>query len=119
SLVLNGGNMKFCKNEKCHKEFNPEPAWRLYCTPNCRNKCRDRRSYKNHRAEHISYAQVYLRTPKGRYRQFLGQQGYIGHTVSLTFEECCAMWSLPCHYCGGKISETGSGMDRVDSSLEY
>ena len=111
--------MKICKNEKCKKEFDPKPTWCQYCSPKCRNQRVHREHHARHSKKRTDSASIYIRTPKGRYRQFLGIAGVQGHDMTLSFEEVCILWVQPCHYCGGTLPETGKGIDRVDSSLGY
>src|SRR4029077_519727 len=41
------------------------------------------------------------------------------HVVLISLDEYANLANLPCHYCGGKLPEFGSGIDRKDSSKDY
>lgn len=52
----------------------------------------------------------------------LGKRNAISrhHKWELTFEEYCDIVSSGiCHYCGGKLSKTGTNLDRKDPAVDY
>lgn len=61
----------------------------------------------------------YVRTSKGKYNTFCGYAQRRNLIVGLDYDDFCSINSLPCFYCGGKLPETGCGLDRIDSSLGY
>ena len=42
-----------------------------------------------------------------------------GREMSLTFNDYFKLIKQPCFYCGGVLNETGSGLDRVDTTRGY
>lgn len=56
---------------------------------------------------------AYAKTPKGRY-SFLKRKG-----TNLTREEFYTFISQLCHYCGGPLNRSGSGLDQIIPSKGY
>ena len=42
-----------------------------------------------------------------------------GHTCDLTEDEYASLIELPCHYCGGTLARTGSGLDQRKAGYGY
>jgi hypothetical protein len=54
-----------------------------------------------------------------RYHHCKGSAKFHGREWALTKDECLALWRMPCAYCGGKLPETGTGLDRMDDDRGY
>lgn len=62
---------------------------------------------------------AYLRTPAGRYNSSKNTAKHKSITFSLSQEEYETARAHPCTYCGGELSQSGVGLDRLDSSGGY
>lgn len=74
---------------------------------------------EEHKEEKKVLMSEWIRTPKARYGQVLRQVRIHHRALNISFEEYLIIVSNPCHYCGGTLPETGSGLDRQDSQLGY
>lgn len=62
----------------------------------------------------------YSRTDKGRYFRLKTQTKLRGLELNISLEQYCElMLTKECYYCGGALNNTGSGLDRIDSSKGY
>ena len=55
----------------------------------------------------------------GRYKHGVYKAKRCNQSWELTKEQYVKIIDSPCVYCGGKLNETGSGLDRKDSDLGY
>jgi hypothetical protein len=55
----------------------------------------------------------------GRFTYARGHAKEKGHSWDLSKEEYEGLVSCSCYYCGGRVSETGIGLDRCDNDLGY
>jgi hypothetical protein len=78
-------------------------TWRIY--------------YDSHRQELANKRSAYNRSAKGKYKQLRNDPR--GFEMTLTFEAFEILNSLPCHYCGGELPESGYGLDRINPLLGY
>lgn len=61
----------------------------------------------------------YNRTYKGKYSVLKTRAKIRRLEVTISLEDHINLLCLPCHYCGGKLNETGYGLDRKDSDKGY
>jgi hypothetical protein len=59
------------------------------------------------------------RTPAGRYNALRNRARRKNYEFNLTVEQIAELTTMPCHYCGGRLPETGGGLDRIDNSAGY
>lgn len=59
------------------------------------------------------------RSLKGRFTGFKKSAKQRHLDVSISIEQFAAISLQPCRYCGGKLPEAGSGIDRIDSTQGY
>ena len=59
----------------------------------------------------------YNRTAAGRWSLLKSNPRKI--EVGITREQHARLLTKPCHYCGGKLEETGTGLDRLDHTRGY
>lgn len=64
------------------------------------------------------HAATYARTIKGQFAAGRKQR-LNGREWALSFAEFFALRSGPCSYCGGPLSPTGCGLDRLDNARGY
>lgn len=60
--------------------------------------------------------------PRQRWHQFKISSTRRQKTFNLTYEQFLELIERPCHYCNNELgdkSETGSGLDRLDSNIGY
>lgn len=57
--------------------------------------------------------------PRSRYSQLTYLANRRKLAMEIPYEAFCELIQLPCHYCGDRINEQGSGLDRVDNSKGY
>jgi len=62
---------------------------------------------------------LYNRTANGKYRVMKGHAKLYNVPLTISLEEFKELISKPCYYCGGKLPEAGSGVDRINSKLGY
>ena len=68
----------------------------------------------------IKTNKTYSRSNKGRYRVLKYESKNRGLELDITFEEFDKLISNKvCHYCHGKLSETGAALDRKNNSKGY
>lgn len=61
-----------------------------------------------------------IRTPKGRHTALKATAKKTGREVSITPEQHAELLrDNICYYCSNRLQETGSGLDRIDSSKGY
>ena len=65
------------------------------------------------------HSRAWTRTPKARYDQLVWRAKYRRLEITLSMEQWLQIIAAPCYYCGGSLPETGSGLDRIDSTLGY
>jgi hypothetical protein len=63
--------------------------------------------------------QEYIRSPRGRYKNFLSRLSLTDREIVISFEEFLQILDKPCFYCKGSLGETGCGIDRVDNDIRY
>jgi hypothetical protein len=118
----------------CYKcGINPREHRCSYCR-DCRNT--EQRKYVSRDPEKVRAAQklarlnnidkykarehATARTVEGRYRLAKSSAKKRGLEFSLSFEEYDSLVKgNACHYCDGKLPETGVGIDRKDSAVGY
>lgn len=81
-----------------------------------RAQARWREKHKERSAEE---SRRYLRSVHGRYVASKGVARRRGLEWSLDEVAYTSLVTAPCSYCGGKLNETGSGLDRIDNSKGY
>jgi hypothetical protein len=75
---------------------------------------------KTHRCQFLKCQRDYSRTYKGRFSNLKSLAKKRGLEVTLTLAEYIHLISSGvCYYCGGKITETGYGLDRINSNKGY
>jgi uncharacterized C2H2 Zn-finger protein len=89
-----------------------------------RNKERDRASTNAWRAanrgRYLEYCKSYRESPEGRFRFAIHQAKKRELEFTFSFDEYQSIIQVGiCHYCQGALNETGSGLDRKDSSKGY
>lgn len=62
---------------------------------------------------------AYLSTPRGRFVSSRARAKVLGKEFSITEDQYYFLISMPCHYCDGKLSPKGVGLDRIDSAKGY
>lgn len=78
------------------------------------------RTYRaNNSEKYNAKALHYQHTLRGRYGYTRSRAKQRGWKFTLTFREYSNLLNLPCFYCGGKLSETGVGLDRICSDSGY
>jgi hypothetical protein len=118
--------MKICSIQGC----NEEHAGRGFCAnhymteyyyPTNKDKVKaQRKDYVQHNKEKVKELDYKCsRTIKGKWNRFRAECKRDGHLISISYEDFCNFQNEKCHYCGGDLPETGRGLDRKDSSLEY
>lgn len=81
-------------------------------------KQRQKSSKEN--ANHLrELGRIYKRQPKHRYKFSIRLAKNRNYDYNLSFDEYCQMIKMPCHYCGEKLNETGSGLDRKNNEPYY
>lgn len=60
-----------------------------------------------------------MRTPTGRYASGKQNAEQRGHAFTISLNEFTSLINNPCSYCGKPLSETGVGLDRIDSNKGY
>lgn len=65
------------------------------------------------------YAQKYERQPARLYSKLKTMAKHTNRVMSLTLEDFLKLRLKPCHYCGGSLPPTGTGVDRRDNNLHY
>jgi hypothetical protein len=63
--------------------------------------------------------QKYIRSPRGRYKNFLSRLSVQDKETVISFEEFRVILTQPCFYCNGTLGETGCGIDRIDNTIRY
>ena len=58
-------------------------------------------------------------SPEQRYARLRISARKRGLALDLDLEAWIKAVKRPCHYCGGPLSPTGSGLDRIDNALGY
>jgi hypothetical protein len=71
------------------------------------------------RKKKIEYTRRQKRTPAGRFTQLKYTAKARNMEMNLTLADLTQILLLPCHYCGGKLNETGYGLDRKDNAKGY
>ena len=59
------------------------------------------------------------RTPNRRYAYLIKTARRRGLSMTISRLEWDALISQPCFYCGGPLSESGHGLDRINSDIGY
>jgi hypothetical protein len=89
--------------------------WRYTVCEACHMRKVTPEKYAQQKIRYLTYA----RTPKRRFSWLKGAAKTRGLAMTLTEEDFRTLISLPCTYCGGKLPETGSGLDRIDNTRGY
>ena len=92
--------------------------WKSRRTPEERKKY-SRESQKRAREKNANYYHDSNRTVKHRYGVLKNAAKHRGLDCAISFEEYARLTSSPCFYCGGVLSETGGGLDRVINAVGY
>jgi len=78
---------------------------------------------KKYRVDHADEIKVYEEkrklTTSSKYSTLKSVASRRGLECLLSLDEYKAVIANPCYYCGGDLPPTGSGTDRVDSSIGY
>lgn len=59
------------------------------------------------------------KTPHARYVDFRYKSRKRGFDFSISFDTFLELRKLPCTYCGGRLPEWGSGVDRANPNIGY
>lgn len=113
-----------CKIEKSFSKFQKHPTGKYGYNAKCK-KC-----LAKYRKEHeqipeikkarIDYQYQYNRTLNRRYGMLKLEAKSRKLDCTLTIEEySVSISSNKCHYCGNKLNETGSGLDRINNCKGY
>lgn len=78
-----------------------------------------RRQNGKHHKVSKEYQKSYGRSLAGRYSALRRAAKDLGIPLCVSPEEHHALLMFPCDYCAGPLNGTGSGLDRIDSSLGY
>jgi hypothetical protein len=79
-----------------------------------------RKEYKEYHREQIKDRRdLYQRAPHGKFVHNKNASKTRGLGWDLTEEQFVELNSRPCFYCGNRLPETGSGLDRIDNSKGY
>lgn len=108
--------IKTCRKCNLEKEHSYNQRWCKECFSK-----RYKTWHPNNREKVRANQKKNIRTLKTRFSQAKRQAIKHGKEWSLTSEEYKAIVDLPCVYCKGFFPavETGSGLDRMDSSVGY
>lgn len=110
---------KVCSVEGCAKEV----LARQLCSPHYQQEpdqvVKKRTNYALHRPRSLDENLARNRKPRRRFGKFIPYANKRGLVVEITFEQFEEIIAKPCHYCGGKLAETGCGMDRKDHAKGY
>ena len=115
------GNLTLiCQRPDCNKPFKPYHSDQKYCSKTCLgHMCRKRWIASHGGRQNIPSLVNVDRRPSKRYSSLKSTAKLRGLVVEITKEEHGVLISQPCHWCGGTLSHTGSGVDRRDNSLGY
>ena len=110
-----------CKEQKPESEFHRlkgKPRGYAYrCIPCARKKWLE---YKYKNPEKVKAAQHKNdRTPRRRYIDSINLADRREIPFVLSYEQYYCLIKLPCYYCGGKLNETRTGLDRLANTLGY
>ena len=104
-----------CRNTKKVDCFGPnrfsKDGLRSACNP-----CR-RRAQQARRDQKPQKESEYNKTPRGRFRHYIGGAKSRGLVFDLTFKQFKLFWQKPCSYCGAEIETIG--LDRTNNSKGY
>lgn len=87
-----------------------------------RGFCRLHYAHDRRAADPVAYKEKNSReskSPHRRYQHLVKTAAARGLEMNLTQQEHQLLLKYPCHYCDGKLNETGVGLDRIDSSQGY
>jgi hypothetical protein len=114
------GYAYWCK--QCFKQwrqYNPE-YHKQWCRDNPEKiKQHDKQYHQNNPKKYKQFRYNYLRSISGRYKsaQRIALTRQINWNISK--EDYNVLIVQKCYYCNGKLSETGSGLDRKDNNIGY
>jgi hypothetical protein len=74
---------------------------------------------RKHRADNPAVYQLRNKTSQRRFSILKYAAKSRQFDVLITLQEWAEITSKPCFYCGGKLPDTGSGVDRIDSGIGY
>jgi hypothetical protein len=113
--------MNACTNPGCTRAFYAKGACKRHYSlrwlenrPGYSNMARAK--YRN---AHPDKMRANRRTLSGRFSSGKTQAKQTGRNWTLSLSEYTVLLSRPCHWCGGGLNETGSGLDRLDNSGGY
>ncbi len=110
--------MKGCSYEDCGEKHYAKGFCKTHYDglPERRGKrAASQRAWENQTRRWVKKA----RTPRRRFTVAKGVARRKKRTWNISFEAFVILIGLPCHYCGGKLNETGCGLDRQDNRLGY
>jgi hypothetical protein len=92
--------------------------WKSARTPQQRLEY-GRKHHKQDRETTLERCHRNNRKPKTRYRVLKYAAKNRNLECSLSFVDYFTLISNPCFYCGGPLSETGGGLDRINNDIGY
>jgi hypothetical protein len=98
------------------KERNKK--WKALRTPEERKAYSQARHERNRKTERLA-GYHWNRTVKHRFSVLKNAAKRRKLECSLSFSNYAVLVSHPCFYCGGILSETGGGLDRVNNNVGY
>lgn len=94
---------KKCKQKKPRDDFSWSKSYRRSACKACE-------------AERVAMGRL---TPGSQYSQARGVARQRNLAFDLSFDEYTAIRRRPCHYCGHKLHDGGTGLDRLDNDKGY
>ena len=110
--------MKTCSYENCEEKYYAKGLCKSHYDrlPERRKKrARSQKAWEKRTKRWVKKA----RTSRRRFTVAKGVARRKGRSWNIMFETFKALICLSCNYCGGKLNETGSGLDRCDNRLGY
>lgn len=115
-----------CSIENCNNLLNCKTLCKFHYDLKRRSEKENaiKKQKKNHYNENSNLiknkVKEYSRTLIGRFKKALYNAPRAGNNWNLTFEEyVVALGNQVCYYCTGKLSPSGSGLDRKDNHRGY
>lgn len=109
---------------KCKNVLPLDNFWRQHNSKigffaSCKHCCLPKYERRKQSESYKRHAQDVGKKPKVRFRHGADSAKRRGYEWKLTFEEYEIFIQLPCHYCGGRLDQCGTGLDRKDNGHVY
>jgi hypothetical protein len=108
-----------CQRAECTNEVIKKAHNAKYCSQKCLwvHCGRIARAQNPERHKRNNYKTA--RTPSVRFYTLRYTAGRRGIECAISFEHYMTVIAEPCHWCGGKLPETGHGVDRLINERGY